>query len=316
MGVSENIGGMLGDLGTSAKGMLFEGGGEKALLYVYLVDLFDDISDDTLQSKEIEAFKDEEKALEKKINEKLGIKDTLKAGGKSVLKGLKDAVTPGSFNPEKIGELTENKLFVKFPVQYNPHTIRLTTQSGRQERKIKEDGANDQINKFKVGEGKTKLYIDLVFDDVDNMNAFMLNDITNLNITNALNKGYSMYKRKGNNYTVRKKMDAIMSLLSSAATQHVIFFWSKMYFRGQVTDVTNKFTMFNPKGNPVRGEMHIEITQDATQQEAFGYDDHYWKKAFEECFKDTSKMGDGFAGNHSASTLQKVLNNSLMNLSF
>ena len=40
MGVSENIGGMLGDLGTSAKGMLFEGGGEKALLYVYLVDLF------------------------------------------------------------------------------------------------------------------------------------------------------------------------------------------------------------------------------------------------------------------------------------
>ena len=309
--------GVLDELGSSAKGMLSEGGGEKAILYVYLVDLFDDVDDSQLQSEEIKDFKKLEKTLEAKMKAKLSIGETLKAGGKSVLNDLKKAVTPGSMDPDKIGEREGN--FVKFRVQYNPHTIRMITQSGRQERKIKDEaGADDSLRGYKIGSGKTKLSFELIFDDEDNMNAFMLNDVVNLNATNALNKGYSMYQRKGNTYSVRKKMDAIMSLLSTTATQHVIFFWSKMYFRGQVTDVTNKYTMFNPKGNPIRGEMHIEITQDANQVKQFDYDEHYWNDAFNECFKDSSKSGDGFAGNHAPSTAEKIFsnNNTLANLSF
>ena len=53
--------GVLDELGSSATNMLTEGGGEKAVLFVYLVDLFDDIDDDKLQDQEKGAFKDLEK---------------------------------------------------------------------------------------------------------------------------------------------------------------------------------------------------------------------------------------------------------------
>ena len=310
--------GVLDEFGSSAKGMFTEGGGEKAIIYVYLVDLFDDVDDSELQSEEIKDFKSLETDLEVNMKKKLGIGDALKEGGKSLLGGIKDTFTPGIKSPDKIAELDkEHPNFVKFAVQYNPHTIRLITQSGRQERKIKDmGGVDDSLRGYKVGSGKSKLSFDLIFDDCDNMNAFLLNDVVNLNVTGAINKGLNTLQHGGNTYSVRKKMDAIMSLLSTTATQHVIFFWSKMYFRGQVTDVTNKFTMFNPKGNPIRGEMHVEITQDANQVLQVGYDEHYWNNAFKDCFDDSSKLKDGFAGNHSASTAQKVLNNSLMNLSF
>ena len=62
--------------------------------------------------------------------------------------------------------------------------------------------------------------------------------------------------------------------------------------------------------------MHLEITQDANQLKQFDYDEHYWNNAFDECFKDTTKMKDGFAGNHSLSRKQQGLNNSLLNLNF
>ena len=310
--------GVLDELGTSAKGMLTEGGGEKAVLYIYLVDLFDDVDDSELQKEEIRDFKKLEKALEKRMKQKLGIGDTLKEGGKSFLGGVKDTFGAGVKSADKVAELDkEHPNFVKFAVQYNPATIRVITQSGRQERKIKDTGGvDDSLRGYKVGSGKTKLSFDLIFDDCDNMNAFLLNDVVNTNLTGLANKGLNTLTHKGNTYSVRKRMDAIMSLLSTTATQHVIFFWSKMYFRGQVTDVSNRFTMFNPKGNPIRGEMHLEITQDANQVKQFDYDEHYWNNAFDECFKDTSKMKDGFAGNHSVSAKQQVLDNSIMNLSF
>ena len=315
--------GVLDELGTSAKGMLTEGGGEKAILYIYLVDLFDDVDDDKLQQNEIDSFKKLEKDLEKEMKQKLGIGATLKEGGKSLLGGVTDTFTKGIKSSEKIAEVDNvhtnmgKANFVKFAVQYNPATIRLITQSGRQERKIKDQGGvDDSLRGYKVGSGKTKLSFDLVFDDVDNMNAFLLNDVVNINASNAINKGLNTLQHGGNTYSVRKKMDSIMSLLSTTATQHVIFFWSKMYFRGQVTDVSNRFTMFNPQGNPIRGEMHVEITQDSNQSKDYGYDEHYWNNAFDECFKDTSKLKDGFAGNHSLTAWHQGLNNSVLNLSF
>ena len=309
--------GVLDELGSSAANMITEGGGEKAVLFVYLVDLFDDVDDDHLQDQEKADFKDLENKLEGKMKKKLGIGGALLEAGKSMVNGVVDTFTPGSNDPDKIGEISDiNKNFVKFSVQYNPATIRIITQSGRQERKIKDSGGvDDSLRGYKVGSGKTKLSFDLIFDDVDNMNAFLLNDVVNTNVTGVVNKGLDMIQHNGNKHSVRKKMDAIMSLLSTTATQHVIFFWSKMYFRGQVTDVSNKFTMFNPSGNPIRGEMHIEITQDANQAQQFAYDEHYWKNAFEEYFKDTSLLDD-FAGNHSKSAAQDFLNNSIMNLSF
>lgn len=311
----------LSNFGNSVKGMLTDGATEKAILYVYLVNLNDNIDDESASSidGEVSAFTRLEGDLIGNTSDILGIKGALKSAGKGLVNdisgfgsSIKNTFTPGSKNADNVGELDDTDTFVKFKVQYNPVSIRLNTLAGRQERKVKETEGLDGLKGYSVT-GKTRMSFDLVFDDCDNMDAFMLNEITNLNATNALNKGLDVLQHWGSEHSVRQRMDAIMSLLCSMATQHVVFFWSGMMFRGQITDVSNRFTMFNKKGNPIRGEMHVEITQDNEVKTTFGYNEKYWNKSFEACFKKSSLAG--VTGEFASSAMGKLTNNSILNIS-
>ncbi len=320
---------------TSLKGMFLDGGGaEKAVLYIYLVD----VDQPQNVEEEIKYVKNLEHGLLAKLDKKLSVKDAISNTASGVWDSLKEALTPGSGSSQDLGKLfqeADNNLkgkseedggdkdfdldptksnFLKFKVQYNPATIRLSSINGKvQSRRAEEGIENLKIYNFT---GKSKLSFDLVFDDTDNMNAFGMNELTNMNFTSAINKGIDTFKKGKEgltgDYSVKPKMDAILSLLCSAVTQEVVFFWSKMVFRGTVTDVSNRFTMFNSKGNPVRGEMHLELTQDKKKTEQ-GYDDSYWKKAFSDVFKE-QKPGSDLTGASSSNTLQKFTNNSFMNI--
>ena len=304
--------GALDNFGSSLKGLIADGAGEKAILYIYMADI--STTDDDEQ--EFQDLKNLEASLIKKTQKKLGISDSWKNSfsnaGSSISSSFKSTFSYGGKNSDTIAEVDkEYKNFVKFTVQYNPETISITTLKGWQEKKIKNEGGDglDNLRGYDV-KGKTKLSFDLVFDDVDNMNAFLLNDIVNMNVTNAAKKGLHALQHGKSDYSVRKRMDAIMSLLCSTDTQHVIFFWSKMCFRGMITEVRNTYTMFNPKGNPIRGNMHIEITQDSDKSTDFGYTENYWNNAFDKCFKNSK---ENFNGNHEYNN--QYTNNSFLNFS-
>ena len=288
-------GGMLSNLESSAKGMFFDGAGEKAVLYIYLTDLSKNgnregdgdfgAEIDELVSLQKDLYQEAKNKLKAAPEEKKSFTDKVKGG----LKSVGSALAPGQSSADNVGSVdSEHNKFVKFEVQYNPESIRLYSLNGKLQSKRGTEGI-DELKVYNFS-GKSKLSFNLIFDDVDNMNAFLLNDVVNMNATNALKKGYDTYTHGGNNYSVRKKMDAIMSLLSSHATQQVVFYWANMVFRGTITDVSNRFTMFNPQGHPVRGEMHIELTQDKKYAE-LKYDEDYWKKSFDKVFSDGSAKG-------------------------
>ena len=313
MDVASSLG---SNFGSSVKGMFSENAGEKAILYIYLYDLSGkkDTTAMDLQGKasfdnEMNDLNALQKDLLKKTKGKLGL-SSIKSGLGSALSEQYNALKPGANSPENIGSVDpSHSNFVKFKVQYNPATIRLYSVNGKIQNRKGQEGV-DELKVYSFS-GKSKLSFDLIFDDCDNMNAFGLNEIANANITTGLNKGLSAWSNGGLEHSVRKKMDAIMSLLSSVATQQVVFFWANMAFRGTITDVANKFTMFNPQGNPIRGEMHLELTQDK-QFEYLKYDETYWDNAFQNCFKPKS----GFAGLAGGTSLaNKFTNNNLINLS-
>ncbi|WP_029322091.1 CIS tube protein [Butyrivibrio sp. AE3004] len=302
---------ILNTLGSETISMMSTGRTDKAVLYVYLVDLFDDKDDDKDISQEIEDISRLEKGLMKKASQKLSALGKLKGAAAGRASDALNSVIPGNNSSQYIGDIDKDYTnFVKFYVQYNPATISMSTMTGRQEKKAN-DGGIDNVRVFDFA-GKTKLSFDLIFDDCDNMDAFGMNEIANLNVTSGVNKLANIYANGATGFSVRKRMDAIMSLLSTISTQQVVFFWGKTCFRGLLTDVNNKFTMFNGKGNPIRGEMHIEITQDAGQSERFGYDEKYWDEAFQRCFKNSS---EGFLASSAGSTVSdKLKNNSIINL--
>ena len=310
MDVASSLG---SNFGSSVKGMFSENAGEKAILYIYLFDLSG--KKDTTMEDLKDRFKDETDALNnlqsdllKKTKGKLSL-SAIKNSVGGALKDQFNALKPGANSADNVGVVdTQHSSFVKFKVQYNPATIRLYSVNGKLQSRKGQEGI-DELKVYSFT-GKSKLSFDLIFDDCDNMNAFGLNEIANANVTSAVNKGLSAWSSGGLEHSVRKKMDAIMSLLSSAATQQVVFFWANMAFRGTITDVGNKFTMFNPQGNPIRGEMHLELTQDK-QFEDLRYDETYWENAFQNCFKPKSGLAGAAGG---VSLAKKLTNNNLVSL--
>ena len=305
-------GGVLSNLTQSMAGMFTDGAVEKAVLYIYLQDVNQKLTEQE-SKREMRFELNNILALEQELIEKTqtttGFMDNLENIGTDI----KNHFTPGKKSKQKVGEMYKGT-YLKFEVQYNPATIRLYSVNGKVQERGNHNGGVDKLSIMDFS-GKSKMSFDLIFDDCDNMNAFMFNEVANMNVTSGINKGMSLLQDAGNTHSVRKRMDAIMSTLSTSATQQVVFAWSKMVFRGTITDVSNRFTMFNPQGNPIRGEMHIEITQDKKIRE-LRYDEGYWQNAFKTCFKSNKNAGsDGIAGIAGKQNwVDKATNNPFINI--
>ena len=198
--------------------------------------------------------------------------------------------------------------YICLEVQYNPNTIRLDTTAGRQVN-YKGEHADVDVQRY-IAPASTTLSCELLFDDVNNMDAFMIGDnpITGLSVSNVKNAIASAGKGK---YSVQTQMEGLLSLLTISQARHVIFFWGDMCFRGEMTQVTTSYTMFNKKGYPVRGKVGIQIRQGDGTSEATGldalyaYDESHWQKAFDATF---TENGD------SQSDWRDYTNNGLLNL--
>ncbi len=202
----------------------------------------------------------------------------------------------------------EGKNFIALELQYNPTSIRFDTTAGRQMTYSGGAGAT-QVQQY-TAPASTTLSCELLFDDVNNMDAFMLSDnpVTGLTVSNVKNAVMSAAK---GDYTVQRQMEGLLSLLTVKSARHVLFYWGAMCFRGEMTEVTTKYTMFNKKGYPIRGTASIQIRQGDSSPDAaepdksYRYDDTYWRKSFTKTFTD---KGAGAAG------WRQATSNSLLNL--
>ena len=213
---------------------------------------------------------------------------------------------------DTISEMALNKNYIALEVQYNPTTLRLDTLAGKQ-MDFKGSAANQELSLYNSS-AETVLSMNLLFDDTNNMDAFMLGDNPLLGFTpsNAANVVTSSIR--GDEYSVMRQMQGLLALLTIQEAQKVIFFWGNMSFHGILTDVDMQYTMFNKKGNPIRGMISLSIRQDDQRQrnqardKLYTYDEDYWNNAFDDTF---TEPGTGMG------TLDKInqfTNNSFLNL--
>ena len=190
-----------------------------------------------------------------------------------------------------IAGAAKDKNFIALEVQYNPTSLRLDTTAGRQ---MSYGGSNGSVEvKQYTTPAATTLSCELLFDDCNNMDAFMLSDnpLTGATASNLKNMGTSIYQnaKNGGYKLAREPKD----------------------YKGEMTEVTTKYTMFNKKGYPIRGTVTIQIRQGDGSAEAkdpdkaYRYDDSYWISSFDKTF---TPMGAG------QSTFSKVTNNNFLNL--
>ncbi len=329
---------MMSNLGSSAMGMFTDGAGAKAVFYIpnpfiYIPEddgsvgpgvvtginaLAQNFENSLVKESAGKGFVDSFKGLKDgtvdmfNTAKSLGFKGSAVAAGKS----LGGALAPGQKSAKNIGEVSDkDRNFYKIPVQFNPASMRMDSLNGKVKSMNSSGNNTAKLLNEQDYSGRTKLSFDLVFDDVNLMDAFMLQEVADMNVTKLVDKAASIYSHGENFFSVRNRMETFMSLLVSPLTQHVIFHWGKMVFRGQVTGVNNQYTMFNTSGNPIRGTMHLEITQDdrkegkkkqSEQGDNYSYQNMQWKKSFDKTFQN----GEGGG----TSTVSKLFNNNILNL--
>lgn len=196
--------------------------------------------------------------------------------------------------------------YLAMEVQYNPSSIHMETRAGV----VDYSGGNlggQSINQLAQDDQPvaTIMSFQLIFDDMNPSDAFVLENLAPTTVGNTVSLvGSGVKKKIDGGYSVQKQVDGLIALLTQTETRHVIFFWAKMCFRGILTDVNTRYTMFNKDGNPIRGVVELSIRQDA--EDEFGH----WDKAFTKAFGKAAENAE----RGMASGFSKITNNNILNL--
>lgn len=236
-----------------------------------------------------------------------------------LLKSTEDALNGRMEDPrmgsERFASLTGAKGamagsgYLALEVQYNPGSIHMDTQAGRQVQYSGGslgDPSNNQITQI-VQPVSTTMSFQLVFDDMNPLDAFMLEN-TAPSAGNLVSGAADIAKKKKGGYSVQAQMDGLMSLLTQDVTRQVIFYWARMCFRGELVSVNNRYVMFNKDGNPIRGFVELSIRQG--DEGKFAYDETYWEEAFTRAFGNA--MEDAVTGK--AGKAMKAVQNHFLNI--
>ena len=254
--------------------------------------------------KTLEQITSQDGAEERLRKKRANMKDTLDASKDlqdAFMKATENALSGTVSSKARKNLLGQDQAYLAMEVQYNPSSIQMQTATGSQ---LDYSGgsmgnmANNMIIQ-NIVPTSTTMNVQLIFDEVNMYDAFMVNNVNSPVGAIAQAAKYAVEKE----YSVQHQIEGILSLLTMDVTRQVVFYWSKMCFRGELTAVQANYTMFNKSGNPIRGVVNLSIRQ-GEQAELF--ESSYWGKAYENLF--TKGKADG------KSTFSKVTNNNVLNL--
>lgn len=214
-------------------------------------------------------------------------------------------------------EKANNANFFPLQVQFNPSSIAFQGSGGEVRRESVGGSGENEFQQFDRP-SETILGMDLIFDDTNNKDAFMmdaelplLSEITSVGgLTQRIEQGVTA--AKGETYSVQDTTELFVAAMVQNFTRLVGFAWNKMIFWGELVGVSVNYTMFNKAGAPIRATVSLQIRQD----QAVGSDNAYateekWEQAFDDLFK-AGTGNNAFGIKNSDST--NWLNGNFLNL--
>lgn len=189
----------------------------------------------------------------------------------------------------KIGKMNKNAKetieYYDMPVQYNPSSLSFASRAGL----IEEKGPGEAglgSRKSAILPPEITLSVELFFEAVENDQAF-LSDAKQQSMEESLGKKQSYpadgrRKASAQESSVQRQVDGLISLVMQVATRQVVFVWGDMSFGGEIEDVSARYTMFDPKGNPIRASVDLSIRQAAADSDdkTNSSESAYWKDAW------------------------------------
>lgn len=205
------------------------------------------------------------------------------------------AASGNVFNALSVDKTLADKVnqanYILVPVQFNPASIAFQGMGGEIRRESVGGSGENQFQQFDTP-SETILAMELIFDDTNNKDAFMmdaemplLSEITSVGgLTQRIEQGVNALQ--GKKYSVQDQTELFIGAMVQNFTRLVGFAWNKMIFWGELVGVNVQYTMFNKAGAPIRAKVAIQIRQDqAISGEPSYQTEKNWEKAFENLFE-------------------------------
>lgn len=218
---------------------------------------------------------------------------------------------------EKLMKEANGADYILVPVQFNPAGISFQGVGGEIKRGSVGGFGENQIQQFDPP-SETTMSMELIFDDTNNKDAFMmdaelplLSEIASVGgLTQRLEQGVTALKGEG--YSVQDVTELFVAAMVQNFTRLVGFVWNKMLFWGELVGVDLEYTMFNKTGAPIRAKVGLQIRQDQAVGGATPYQtEKEWEKAFRNMF-DEDAGNNAFGIKNSSAT--NWLNGNFLNL--
>lgn len=191
-------------------------------------------------------------------------------------------------------------------VQYNPSSITLSANASAMQMKHLQSNVDEAIPNVMVLPPSVLMRVDLVFDAVNNKDAFMFEKFR-VSVSDAAAIGAGIAKAaKSSPFSVQAQTNGLICALMQNSTRYVTFRWADMSFTGEIKEVSARYTMFSVSGRPIRSTVTLQIAQQVSERG----DVQYWNNAFDKCFGTQNTGG----ATSSVSAGQKVGN--LLNIGF
>jgi len=179
----------------------------------------------------------------------------------------------------------------QFTVQFNPATLRLRAAGGGQ----------TEIQNFIKGEDEKAaigisyqpipfsihMDVDLIFNKVNPNDAFIEIGQSPATIKGAANT-VSNLLGKNSTYSIQNEVEGLIAMTRCFTTCVMSFNWGKLCYSGVLQQLDANYSMFNPKGEPIAGTVHLSmiLIDEGVNERNSGK----WYKAYQEAFSEQTSL--------------------------
>lgn len=176
----------------------------------------------------------------------------------------------------------------EFQVQYNPSSITIESSADPIPILYLQSEKQSSIPIQNGSPPSVVMMVDLIFDDVNNKDAFNDLAMPTISLGGAIQTISNIFKTQ----TVQPQTNGLLAALARSESRMVTFAWAEMVFTGVLTRCEAKYTMFSPKGRPIRSTVSICINQMVASKA----DVKYWDKAVAKAFNDKGGLLGAITG--------------------
>lgn len=161
-------------------------------------------------------------------------------------------------------------------LQYNPSSISFIANAQSVPFQYLQQNLDQGIPNMNTRPPSVVMSVDLVFDDMNVTDAYSGEMFT----VNSIGDVITTVAAIATTHSVQPQTNGLIAAVMGELTRTVTFRWADMSFRGELSEIRARYTMFSVSGKPVRSVVTMSITQqvstDAENQE--------WNDAFDTAF--------------------------------